>query len=209
MKRTGIMGGTFNPIHNGHLLLAQRALEEYKLDLVLFIPSGMPAYKNNGHILSGEVRLYLVLEAIKDNDSFSASDIEIKRQNYTYTFDTLKELKRMEPDTEFYFIMGQDSINNFHKWYRYEDLFSMCNFVVAFRKGESDEQTYKVISHYRDNYNAKIDFLNMPYMEISSTDIRERFLNNKSLKYIIPDSVYKYMNDSKDIIKKIWRHNNE
>lgn len=200
--KIGIMGGTFNPIHIGHLILAERAREELSLDTVLFMPSKRPPHKENDTIISEDLRCAMTHAAIKGNHSFFLSDIEIKRMKTTYTVDTLRQL---EGEGEIYFIMGADSLVDMEKWYMYEEIFERSVIVVGVRKDLYNDELDKVKSRYEEKYNARIHILSMPNIEISSTDIRRRFVNGKSIKYFVPDEVISILNSNKEDVIRCWK----
>lgn len=186
------MGGTFNPIHNGHLLLAQEAREQYELDEIWFLPARRPPHKDNGELPKDEIRLKMLQLAVKENPAFVVSLLEMQRTGkQTYTYDTMIELKKKYPETEFYFIIGADSLFYMHKWYQYEKLLQGMIFLVAPRGGEEQETEgmKKIIDDYKKKYQARIGLIQMPLIEISSTDLREKVKAGKSIKYYLPDSV--------------------
>ena len=133
MKKKGILGGTFNPIHTGHLILGERAYDEFGLSEVVFMPSGYSYMKDRSDILSGEHRLKMVELATEDNPHFSVSDMEIRREGATHTADTLRELTLQESDTEFYYIVGADTLFMMEKWIEPEVIFSKCVVLAAVR----------------------------------------------------------------------------
>lgn len=192
-RKIGIMGGTFNPIHNAHLLMAERAYEEYELDQVIFLPSRKPAYKDERELASEASRKQMIEYAIADKEYFSISTMEYEREGNTYTVDTMEALHRNSKDTEFYFLIGADSLLYLEDWNRAERLFELTRFLVAFRGENKREQLEPVAEHLRNTYHAKIDFLHMPIMEISSTDIRARRKQGKSVAYLLPKAVEDYI----------------
>ncbi len=200
--KLGIMGGTFNPIHIGHLILANSALEELELDKVLFMPSKRPPHKEHDDILDEATRCEMVSAAIEDNPGFEMSDIEIKRDKTTYTFDTLTELKDRG---DLYFIMGADSFDNLEKWYRYEEIFKLTTIVVGVRKDMYSNELAELKAYYEDKYNARIHILSMPNMEVSSTDLRRRFVNNQSIKYYVSDKAIDILESDKDNVVRLWK----
>lgn len=193
MKKVGIMGGTFNPIHNGHLFLAEHAYDQAKLDYILFMPTMNPPHKADIDVLSAEHRLNMVKLAIKDNPNFVLSDIELNRPGITYTSDTLKILKEKEPDTEFYFIVGADSLMMMTQWKDPQTVFNLSILVAGGRENYSLEQLRKQANYLEKTYNGKIILLDMPYIGISSELIRKRIAKNKSVRYYVPDEVLDYI----------------
>ena len=193
MKKVGIMGGTFNPIHNGHLFLAEHAYEQVKLDYVLFMPTMNPPHKTETDVISAEHRLNMVKLAIKDNPNFVLSDLELNRPGLTYTSDTLKILKEKEPDTEFYFIVGADSLMMMTKWKDPQTVFSLSTIVVGGRENYLKKQLIDQAAYLEETYKGKIILLDMPNIEISSEYIRERIAERKSIRYYVPDEVLSYI----------------
>lgn len=204
MSKIGIMGGTFNPIHTGHLILAEIARSQCELDKVIFIPSGCPAYKDSGVILPSDIRLAMVSQAIKDNEYFEISDIEIQRKGNTYTVDTLEYIKEKYPGDNIFFIMGADSINTIYEWYEYEKIFPLCTIIAALRGGNDNKLALDNVDKLKSHYGASIQVVNMPVMDISSTQIRWNFIHEKSIRYCVPDSVFRFLNENKDVISERW-----
>lgn len=204
MKKMGIMGGTFNPIHNGHLIMAQIALEELELDKIIFVPSGKPKYKNNDLILDSNFRLKLVEKSIIGNDKFILSNVDIIRDGNTYTVDTLKDLKKSYADTQFYFIMGADSFLNIKSWYHYEEILNSCDICVASRPGEENDRIGVLIDEFKNQYSATVYQLDMPLIEISSTNIRNRFCQGKSIRYMIPDEAINCLMKEYATVMECW-----
>ena len=191
--KIGIMGGTFNPIHIGHLIIAENAYEEYQLDKIWFMPSKRPPHKENKEIVSENDRLKMIEMAIENNSHFSLSTIELERDGTTYTIDTIKYLIDNFPENEYYFIIGADSLFQLTSWNQAEELFKLVPFLVATR----DEASYKEMQSYAkilaDNYGTRISFLTTPNIEISSSMIRKKVQQNKSISYFVPDCVQKYI----------------
>lgn len=184
----GILGGTFNPIHIGHLIMAEYVREYYNFEKILFIPAGDPPFKDDLEV-SKEDRLEMVKLAIKDNSNFIISDIEVIREGKSYTIDTIEKFKKENPSDIFYFILGQDAAFDFYKWHRYSDLISMTDIVVVVRGENLKDEIIKKNEEYKE----KFHFLNTPFLEISSTDIRNRIKNKKSFRYLVTNDVYDYI----------------
>lgn len=196
MKKVGIMGGTFNPIHIGHLILAETAGSQYGLDTILFIPSGCSYMKKETPVLPGEIRAEMVSLAIRDNSRFSLSRIEIERVGNTYTCDTLRTLKKENPDTEYYFILGADSLLAIESWKNPEEIFASCTLLTAVRD-ETDRELEAAEKRLSEKYQAKTGRLLCKNMDISSTDIRKLIKNGQSVRYLVPDAVIQYMEQHK------------
>lgn len=195
MKKVGIMGGTFNPIHNGHLFLAEHAYEQAELDYVLFMPTMNPPHKADMTIVSAEHRINMVREAIKDNPHFIISDFELNRPGITYTSDTLKALKENEPDTDYYFIVGGDSLMMMAHWMDPQTVFDLSTIIAGGREQCSQEQLEAQVKYLENEFNGKIILLDMPLIELSSEKVRKRMSKGKSINYYVPDKVATYIKE--------------
>lgn len=193
MKRYGMMGGTFNPIHLAHLYIAYEAKETLNLDKVIFMVAGNPPHKKESSVIDSNYRYDMVKMAIKDYPDFEISDYEIQKQGYSYTYETLKYLKGDEGDVEVFFIAGADSLMDIEKWKNPELVLSNCTFV-AFNRGEYDKETLeKQKEKLQDKYNSNIILLDINNLDISSSMIRERIINGKRVDFFIPQKVIKYI----------------
>lgn len=194
--KIGIMGGTFNPIHNGHLLIGDYAKKQFGLDEVVYIPNGKPAYKSIDIDISPENRYDMVKLAIENMDGFTVSDLEIKRDGITYTIDTIKELKKFYKDADLYFIVGEDSLFNLEDWKNYRELFKLCSFLVFKRREESEVRIIREIKRLNEMYGADIHYIKSPVINISSTKIRSQVKLGNKVASDIPESVEKYIYDN-------------
>ena len=192
-KKIGIMGGTFNPIHIGHLILAQTALEQFGLDKVLFMPSKNPPHKRNEYILDDEVRAAMVQLAIEDNPYFELSTFEMEREGITYTADTLEQLTTLHPDEEYFFIVGADSLFYIDKWKDPEIILDLCTLVAAVRDQRTRQEMEEQIAYLSNQYQATIELLDSPNIDISSSMIRERAKVGLSVDYYVSTRVADYM----------------
>lgn len=192
--KIGIMGGTFNPIHNAHLILAQEVLSKLKLDKVIFIPSGNPPHKNSSEIAEKEHRYNMTKLAIEGNDSFEVSKIEIDRSGMSYTYDTINELlNQYNNQVQLFFIIGADAIYDIESWYCFEKVLRKCNFVVATRPGMDSEKLKIKIKKLIEQYNGKIQLLQLTEISISSTEIREKVKKHGKLETLLPEKVETYI----------------
>lgn len=191
-KKIGIMGGTFDPIHIGHLMLAETARDYFQLEEVLFIPSGNSYMKDN--VTDKYKRADMVSLAIEDNPHFSLSRIEVDRTGNSYSFETLRDLKEENPESEYYFILGADSIFSIEEWKHIDILLQNCIIAAAVRNGYSILELEEKITELKDKYHCDIRLFTATRIDISSTDIREKIENKQSVQYMIPDKVLKYMN---------------
>lgn len=197
MKKVGIMGGTFNPIHYGHLFLAERAYEQLGLDKVLFMPSKNPPHKIIPGNITQEQRVCMVSLSIRDNPHFELSLMELHREGITYTADTLAILNEENKDTEYYFIVGADSLMQLHTWSRPAKICGLCTIVAADRDYTDKSKLSRQVEMLKSCYNARIKFIEMPSISISSSEIRNRLAAGKSIRYYVTDAVEKYISDNK------------
>ena len=188
-RKIGIIGGTFNPIHLGHLILAENAYDKLSLCKVVFMPTGKSYLKDQKIILDADIRIKMISEAIKDNDHFTVSDFETKKKGNTYTCETLSELTLLNPDDELYFIIGEDSIYNIETWRDPQVIFNKCILVVAPRDHVPDNKLVNIRDHLINKYGARIVLLDAPDIDISSSMIRKRIEDSRSIRYYVPDSV--------------------
>ncbi len=191
-QRIGILGGTFDPIHIGHLVTADFVMHSLNLEKVFFIPTGQPPHKNTPCMATAQNRYSMTLLATSDNPNFNVLDIEVKRQGLSYTIDTLKVLNNKYKDAEFYFIVGTDAVGEIPLWEKAHDLLQYCSFVAATRPG-FEFKLGKIIEFFGKECESKIYHINTPELEISSTDIRQRVKEGRSFKYIVPASVELYI----------------
>ena len=190
--RLGIMGGTFDPIHNGHLVAAEQAFDDLGLDLVVFMPAGRPAFKLDKKVTSGEDRYAMTLLATSDNPHFTASRFEIDREGVTYTADTLRLLHGIYPDNvRFYFITGADAIADIVTWRDAADIARLARIVAATRPGYDLSHAQKVIEE--SGLPFDVTYLEIPALAISSTYLRMRAERGQSLRYLTPDTVTGYI----------------
>ncbi len=190
--RLGIMGGTFDPIHNGHLVAAEQAYDDLDLDIVVFMPAGSPAFKQGKRIASGEDRYAMTLLATSDNPHFVASRFEIDREGITYTADTLRMLKDYyPPNVELYFITGADAIAEVVRWYDSASIAENATLVGATRPGYNLDKASAAIDSSGIDFH--VIYLEVPALAISSSYLRDRVAKGQSLRYLTPDSVTGYL----------------
>jgi len=187
--RIGILGGTFNPVHIGHLILAEEVREKLNLDKVIFVPTYLPPHKDNSDIASANARLDMVRIAIKDNRYFLASDIEIKRDGRSYTIDTLREFKSIYPKDDLYFIIGSDLLKYLDDWKDWDEIVKMVKFIVATRPGFPLEE----ISTYIASRQTGASTVAIRAVDVSGFEIRRAIKENKSFRYLVPEGVFKYI----------------
>ncbi len=193
-KRLGIMGGTFDPIHYGHLVLAEQIRCEYHLDKVLFIPAGHPPHKADRKVTDNMHRYFMTLLATINNPYFEVSTIELENKEISYTIHTIMKLKEIyHENTELYFITGADAICELDTWRDVENLFKLCNFIAGTRPGPSTKYIDTKIDELQKKYNSYIRKIDSPALAISSTDIRNKIRERQSIKYLLPESVEYYI----------------
>ena len=186
----GIMGGTFDPIHNGHLLTAECAAYQYNLEKVIFVPSANPPHKTEQKITDAEQRYLMATLATISNPKFSVSKIEIKRDGLSYTIDTVREFKKIYPNHKLFFITGTDAIMEIFDWKEPQDLLQEADFIAASRPGYSLGNIEEKIS---GTYKEEIHLLKIPGLAISSTNIRHRVKEGRPIRYQLPESVENYI----------------
>lgn len=189
-----IFGGTFDPIHNGHIHIAYESLYNLGVDEIIFMPNGQPPHKSNRVVTSGAIRYEMVLKAIEDEEKFSISDYEINNDGLSYTYSTLTHFKKLEPDTEWFFLVGVDSLMSFKEWKNIDIILSSCTLVVFSRSGFNKDDIYKMKSTLEREYKAEIIFLEMPILDISSTGIKEKIAMGRIVNYLLPGAVENIIN---------------
>lgn len=191
-RRIGIFGGSFNPIHNGHLIVAQCFTQDLNLDVCFFVPNHISPFKShNSELLSDSQRLELIKLSIQDNPKFSIDDYEITKQGISYTFETILYFKKKYPNDTLFLLIGQDQLIDFKKWKNWEIILNNSTLVVANRSIPFKES--KTDKYLPTKYLERILFLNNPVIEISSTEIRKWIKEGKSIKYLVPKSVLSYI----------------
>ncbi|MEX0985363.1 MAG: nicotinate-nucleotide adenylyltransferase [Actinomycetota bacterium] len=181
--RLGVMGGTFDPIHYGHLVTAEEALQQFELDAVVFVPTGRPWLKEHEVISAAEDRYLMTVIATASNPRFQVSRMEVDRDGATYTVDTLRALKE-EYDADLFFISGADAILEIVQWKEPEELFALAHFIAATRPG------YEIAAF---DAHPAITVMNIPALAISSTDIRGRVAQGTTIRYLVPEGVNSYV----------------
>jgi nicotinate-nucleotide adenylyltransferase len=194
-RRIGIIGGTFDPIHIGHLVIAEEALTELQLEKVIFIPAGNPPHKPNEPITDAAYRLAMTKLAISGNPAFEVSTIEMERKGPSYTVDTIEELRAtFGEDVDLFFIMGVDSVLEIPTWHQPGRILSMCIVAAATRPGCNESKARQVLPV---DFLDRIVFLRTPGVDISSTELRNRIALGKSIRYLVPHSVEDYIHNNK------------
>lgn len=182
-KRVGILGGTFNPIHNGHLIIADQVCSQLGLDQVYFMPDANPPHVDQKLAIDSRNRVAMVNAAIYGNPKFAIEMTEIFRGGVSYSYDTMLELTRRHPENQYYFIIGGDMVSYLPKWHRIDDLVKLVSFVGVKRDGYTPASKYPII------------WVDVPYIDISSTLIRSKIRQHQSIRYLVPDAVLKYIKE--------------
>ena len=194
MKRIGIMGGTFDPVHKGHLLLGKQAYEEYNLDEIWYMPSHIPPHKKDRTITASEDRIAMLHLALEGRSYCKVSDFEMKREGNTYTAHTLALLKEEYPEDVFYFIIGADSLFQIERWYHPEKVMALTTLLVSGREYEEAERTFdEQIAYLTEKYGAKICPLHNEEVDIASADIRRCISEGRDIAELVPESVAEYI----------------
>lgn len=193
MKKVGILGGTFNPVHLAHLMIAETAFETLCLDEVLFVPTGCSYMKNASEIASSKDRVNMLGLALEDNPHFALSTIEIDRKGNSYTYQTLQELKELHPDWELYLIMGADNLFDLESWKNPEIIMKYAHILAAVRGAKKNADMTEQMKYLKNKYGAQITLLPIRHIDISSTSVREKITNKKTIRYIVPDKVCNYI----------------
>lgn len=187
-RRIGVMGGTFDPIHHGHLVAASEVADRFALDEVIFVPTGQPWQKEGKQISPAEDRYLMTVIATASNPCFSVSRVDIDRGGPTYTIDTLKDLREEFADEELYFITGADALASIMSWHDWEEMFQLAEFVGVTRPGyELREDMLPPAIQER------VHLVEIPAMAISSTDCRARAAAGRPVWYLVPDGVVQYI----------------
>ena len=183
VMRVGILGGTFDPIHIGHLIAASSVYEALNLDSVVFIPAGDPWQKRDRDLSPGQLRLEMVKLATENDARFQVSDVEIARSGPTYAVDTVREWKRLNPSDELFWIVGSDALSGIPSWHEWEAFVSEVTIVAVNRVGQNDSVPFDFVS------------VDMPEVRISATELRDRFTNGLDTQYLVPKNVSQYISD--------------
>jgi nicotinate-nucleotide adenylyltransferase len=184
-RRIGIMGGTFDPVHHGHLVAASEVQASFELDEVIFVPTGQPWQKTNRKVSAAEDRYLMTVIATASNPRFSVSRVDIERGGVTYTVDTLRDLRVAHPDADLFFITGADALEQILSWRQAEELFALAHFVGVTRPG------YRLDGQHLPT--GSVSLIDVPAMAISSTACRERVASGLPVWYLVPDGVVQYI----------------
>jgi len=193
VKLLGIFGGTFDPIHYGHLIAAQYASDEFNLDKVLIVPTARPPHKEIENVEDELHRYNMVLLAVQDNPVFEVSTLEMDRKGYSYTVDTIAYCCEKHPESQLFLIIGADCLLQMYTWKDVESLVTMCNFIVVTRPGYAIKPSDKALTRLPAAIWDRLKYLEVPGFDISSSTIRERVARGKTIKYLVPPEVENYI----------------
>ena len=182
LKKIAIYGGTFDPVHHAHLILAREAIETLGLEKIILVPAAISPLKKAAPVASGEVRLAMLRAATKDDLEFEVDDCELRRPPPSYTINTVEEIRRREPEAAIYCLIGEDNVEQLAQWCRFAELENLVRFVVLDRSGKQPRHSYPLI-HRR--------------IDVSATEIRQRVAQNESIRYLVPESVEKIIQREK------------
>lgn len=192
--KIGIMGGTFDPIHNGHLMLGEYAKKLFELDEIWFMPNGNPPHKLNSNIESQtKHRVEMVKLAIEGREGFNIQLYEVERKEVNYSYLTMQHFNEAFPQNDFYFIIGADSLFAFESWKHPELLVKSCKILAAYRDGKNSIEMKNQIQYLNEKYGAEIILLNTPDVDISSSNIRRKIKQNEDISDLVPESVFSYI----------------
>lgn len=197
MKRYGIIGGTFDPIHYAHLYIAYEAKLQLNLDEVIFMPAGIQPFKVENNVTDSLLRYNMVKEAIKPYEDFSVSTHEIEKEGLSFTYQTLEHLKnKLGKECELFFITGADCLISLDRWKEVSKILSLCTFVVFSRGGFDNEVLNKRKKEIEESFKCNIIILELKQLEISSTDIRDRVKNGKRIDFFVPEEVNRFIKEN-------------
>lgn len=192
-RRIGVMGGTFDPIHYGHLLIAQSAADEFALERVLFVPTGKSPHKRAESVTNSELRCEMVKLAISSNNKFDFCDVEVKNRETNYTYLTLQKLNERFPDSKFYFIMGGDSLKDFKSWKNPGLICKRAVILAAVRDEIIGTEMKDTMEEIQRLYGGEIFMLHSPNFSVSSRNIREKVKKGYSIRYLLPEEIEQFI----------------
>ncbi len=195
-RKVGILGGTFNPIHNGHIDMALKIRKEFMLDKVILMPCGNPPHKKNeaDELAPKQKRMHMAALCAFENEGMEASDIEVKREGYTYTVDTMRELTKRDQDTDFYYIIGSDTLFELEMWKEFSALAGLARFVCVRREEHEALSVAAEAARLSEQYGATVLVPGYTGLDVSSSYIRKRIAQGKSIAAFVPESVEEYIN---------------
>lgn len=195
MKKIGILGGTFDPFHNGHMSIGEESIKEVGLDLLILLPANVSPFKVNREMELEEHRINMLEKFVSVHPNFKLSKIEIDTDTVSYTYDTMQRLRSIYKKDKLYFICGSDSLMTVDSWYKGKELLKSTAFIVANRPGFSLDSLKSKIQHYEDIYGSEIFLLSNPPLNISSTEIKKKLKYGRSIRDMVPKEIEKYIDE--------------
>lgn len=195
MAKRAVFGGTFDPIHNGHINIAYEALEELDLQEIIFMPSGDPPHKSGKNITNSLLRYEMTSIATEREQCFSVSDYEINKKEKSYTYKTMRYFNQKYNEDEWHFIAGLDSLMNIESWAEPGIIFENCKLIILMRSGYASEEIFKHKKKIEEKYNTEILFLQIPRLDISSTALRERIKRGRPVSHLMPKNSAYFCNE--------------
>jgi nicotinate-nucleotide adenylyltransferase len=193
-ERIGVLGGSFDPIHSGHLLLAEQVLEEAKLDKILFMPTYIQPFKQDREVSANEHRLAMLRLATEDHPKFGITEVELENKEISYTVVSLRKLKEeFGAGCDIVFILGTDMFINLQKWYMSDEIMRDYEILVGLRPGEAEDEAAAIRQNLENDYSARIRIMKNRRFEVSSTEIREKVKEGRSIRYLVPNKVREYI----------------
>lgn len=193
-KRIGVLGGSFDPVHYGHLILAEQIKTEAELDAVVFVPAYVSPFKIWNKQTDGNHRVEMLKLAIDNHPGFEISTIELEENTPSYTYYTLKQLKKSyEEDVDLFFIIGTDAFMHIEEWKHSKELLSNFSFLIGLRKGYDERKLESILDDLKTRYPLKAEYIRIPELEIAASDLRDRIGTGKSVKFLLPDAVIDYI----------------
>jgi nicotinate-nucleotide adenylyltransferase len=194
-RRIGVFGGTFDPVHIGHLIMAQDALDAFALDQVLWVPSSISPHKRHAEVATPEHRLAMLGKAVAGHPAFAVSDLEVRRAGVSFTVDTMRQLQLERPGERWHFIIGSDTLQELHTWKDVEVLLGLCRFVTVVRPGAALDRSNPQALRLPDAASRRVldDVVTGHLIGVASTEIRQRVRNGQSIRYLVPAAVEAYI----------------
>ncbi len=192
MKRIGILGGTFDPIHKGHIQIAEVAMEQFNLSEIRFLTGGIPPHKRDRKITESTYRHEMVKLATEDIKGFVPDDFELSKTEYTYSVYILSEIKELHPDWDIHFIIGEDSLRDFHLWHKPEEIAKLCKLVVYPRENRDISD---LVAKRKDEYDAHIAVIDAKCIDVSSTSVREKVRKGEDITGLVPTKIIEYIKE--------------
>jgi len=193
----GIFGGAFNPVHNGHINLADNYFSALHLDRIIFIPTSVPPHKTAQDFAPAQDRINMLELALRDRENYEVSTIEFERAGKSYTYDTLQALKQIYPDSKFFLIIGADQFMTFHCWYKYKEILEMVTICTSAREDEAEKKKMLDYAKTLDELDGKYYISNQPVLKLSSSDVRQKVKDGEDISSLVPVKVCDYISEKR------------